>query len=146
MKNWSEKYLEKGNTFQDETESSFWFKRFTTSLTIGNGAGALALGSYASDVDSGLQKLLSVPFGLFSVGIILSGLTPLFLGLRYSIATPPKRFKEELTEGSKPEEGNYKHPIFWATYHFTITRLHYLSALISAIVFSFGLYFVYKSF
>ncbi|MBI1263747.1 MAG: hypothetical protein GC187_03320 [Alphaproteobacteria bacterium] len=145
MKEWSQNYLSKGNLPQDDEESSFWFRRFTTSLAIGNGAAALAIGSYASSAGDGFDSALSFSFGVFSLGILLSGLLPLALSIRHSMKVPRKRFKIRLSEEERPE-GVYRHPIFWALFYWIFMKAHFALAIVAAALFSWGLFLVYEQF
>jgi len=146
MKEWSKSYLSNGNLIQNDEESSFWFRRFTTSLAIGNGAAALAIGSYASSAGGGFNSALSFPFGVFALGILLSGLLPLALSVRHSLKVPRKRYKKGPSEETKPDEGRYYHPIFWAIYYWTAMKLHFALAIFAAAFFSYGLYLVFEQF
>ena len=146
MNGWAKSYLEQGNAFQNEEESSFWFRRYATSLSIGNGAGALAVAGYAGSAAPDFEAALATPFAIFAVGIILSGLLPLLLSVRHSLQVAPKRFEKIVDEKTKPEEGEHKHPIFWATIHWASTRCHYILALLASAIFAAGLWQVYETF
>lgn len=66
---------------ESQDDATFWFRRFMVGLSLGNGAGFLAMASgilQAEDFTK-LPATIAEPFTSFGRGLIMSGLIPLFL-------------------------------------------------------------------
>ena len=141
IRKWAEEYLNQSSTLSPE-DGKFWYRRFTTSLSIGNGAALIALASYAASSDfNQTVSVIRIPFSLFSAGLVLSGITPMFLGLKNTIdKASPKTGK--FTGKENPENAQYQRPILDALSHASITNIHIALLLISSILFTLGLIFL----
>ncbi|MEE2525334.1 hypothetical protein V0U79_03075 [Hyphobacterium sp. HN65] len=148
LQKWTLKYLSDSTPDATLTEDGqFWFRRFFTSLSIGNAAAILALGAYLnSSQDQALAaSQIKLPFVVFSLGLALAAFTPLTLWIRFEAKKAPERlsFAKSTDDGSGedklPESVGYDHPIFWAISHFILVNAHYLIALISSACFVCGL-------
>jgi len=138
MRNWAIKYLNQPHSLSDD-DRKFWYRRFTTSLSIGHGAALIALASYAasSNFDQTLQ-VIKWPFNFFSIGLFAAGITPLFIGLRNSLQKSTPR-TENFTGEENPEDAQYESPLFDAAVHYCAVNLYLLLVFVSAIFFLIGL-------
>lgn len=162
IRSWSLGYLARSDAAESGDDNSlFWSRRYFTSLAVGNAAGALALGSFLGSEDSGFSdvaNLITPAFCFFSLGLLLAGLIPLGLWIRYSYDRPQERVSPSptitadstqvtadstnvSTDGRQlPEFLGYKHPIFWALFHKTAVNLAFVFSTISTIFFAIALY------
>lgn len=63
-------------------ERGFWFRRFYTSLAIGNGAAMAAVANHLFNPDTAQATVRAglTPFVCFASGVVLAGTIPMFLG------------------------------------------------------------------
>lgn len=134
------RYLDNDDPLPVVDESaSFWFRRFATSLSIGNGAGLLAT-SGLLQTNQDYIGLLSQPFGWFALGTITAGVLPLFLGVRTWLKKPRPGLKQSPTKDNVPELYDHKMPIALYIAHNAATKFYILATAISATLFIIGLY------
>lgn len=127
-----------------DESASFWFRRFSTSLSIGNGAGLLAT-SGLLQTNHEYVGLLAQPFAWFALGTIAAGILPIFLGAKTWLKKPKPKLKQSPTTDKIPERYEHKLPIIMYLIHNTATKFYILITIASSTLFIIGIYSAWEA-
>lgn len=134
--NWAIELLSQDSDKPDTEHVEYWFRRFFTSLVIGNAAGAFALGAFitGSEDRASAAKLVLGEFTWYLIGAAAAGIVPFAMWLRLVIKKKRPRIEQKDPE-SRPVAIGYEHPVFWALLFLIFRYLAFPIAAISAGIF-----------